>query len=59
MSEDWLVWGKESFFQLSCWYLAMSGIYRRKQFFVDDLVQQIEGSGVACQQKVSQLNVAE
>ena len=32
---------------------------RRKQFFVDDLVQQIEGSGVACQQKVSQLNVAE
>ena len=32
---------------------------RRKQFFVNDLVQQIEGSGVACQQKVSQLNVAE
>ena len=32
---------------------------RRKQFFVDDLVQQIEGSGVACQKKVSQLNVAE
>ena len=32
---------------------------RRKQFFVDDLVQQIEDSGVACQQKMSQLNVAE
>ena len=32
---------------------------RRKQFFVDDLVQQIEDSGVACRQKMSQLNVAE